>query len=289
MNEPIQIDDEFKSLIPPLTPDEYRQLEENCKRDGILDSLKVWHGVLVDGHNRLRISEEWDLNYQIEEMDFPDRQAVVRWIILNQFGRRNLSAYDRSVLALKLKTMIAEQKEKNLHLSKGRGVKGGQKSDNLNDTKKELAKVAGVSHDTIHKVEVIEQKAPEATKQQVKSGEKSINQAYLEVKEKERKKLDLSAKTSLEKAEQRHDDFQNSKTVSIQDAEQDKKDSVEIAAGRKNELWNALKKILFWNASKTDFSIISKKTIGTNGIADLVNDLDVAISTLAKIREEIRR
>lgn len=285
MNESVVIDPEFQSLIPPLSQDEYRQLEENCRRDGILDSLKVWHGILIDGHNRFRISEEWDLNYRTEEMDFPDRNAVIRWIILNQFGRRNLSAYDRSLLALKLKPMI----EKRAKETQGNRNDICQKSDKSTDTKKELAKVAGVSHDTIHRVEVIEQKAPEATKQQVKSGEKSINQAYLEVREKERKKLDLSAKASLEKAEQRHDDFQNSKTVSIRDAEQDKNDSAEIATGRKNELWNAIKKILFWNASKTDFSIISKKTIGANEIADLFNDLDMAISTLTKIREEIRR
>ncbi len=33
------------------------------------------------------------------------------------------------------------------------------------DTRQELAKVAGVSHDTIHKVEKIEEKAPEEIKE----------------------------------------------------------------------------------------------------------------------------
>ena len=46
------------------------------------------------------------------------------------------------------------------------------------ETREELAKVAGVSHDTIAKVEKIERKAPEAVKKQLRTGEISINKAY---------------------------------------------------------------------------------------------------------------
>lgn len=38
----IQIDTEFKALIPPLAADELRQLEENILRDGCRDPLVVW-------------------------------------------------------------------------------------------------------------------------------------------------------------------------------------------------------------------------------------------------------
>ncbi len=61
----------------------------------------------------------------------------------------------RGELALKRKHIIAAKAKKNQQLSEGRGVKGCQNSDNLIervDTKKELAKIAGVSHDTIARV-----------------------------------------------------------------------------------------------------------------------------------------
>jgi len=47
-----------------------------------------------------------------------------------------------------LESLIAEMAKENQKLSEGKGC---QKSDKVNpiDTKKELAKVAGVSHDTI--------------------------------------------------------------------------------------------------------------------------------------------
>ena len=37
----IRIDPEFESLIPPLTADEFKQLEENCVAEGIRDPLVV--------------------------------------------------------------------------------------------------------------------------------------------------------------------------------------------------------------------------------------------------------
>ena len=77
------------------------------------------------------------------------------WIIENQFGRRNLQPYTKTNLALQLEPLIAFKAKANQSLSDGRGKKGCQISDNLNvaiDTKKEIAKVADVSHDTVAKV-----------------------------------------------------------------------------------------------------------------------------------------
>lgn len=172
------IDEEFQKLIPPLTDDEYRQLEENCIKEGIREAILVWDRgddlVIVDGHNRYQIARKNGLRWNHKVMNFESREDVKEWIIKNQFGRRNLSAYDRSILALKLKPVIAEKAKANLH----QGQKPLQKSANPIDTREELAKVAGVSHDTIHKVEKIEAEATPQIKQAVRDGKLSINQAY---------------------------------------------------------------------------------------------------------------
>ena len=98
---------------------------------------------------------------------------VIIWIIKNQFGRRNLSAYDRSILALKLKPVIAAKaKEKQISTLKQNADTVSQKSDEREEfsTKKEIAKAAGVSHDTIAKVEKIEAQASPEVKAALKSG-----------------------------------------------------------------------------------------------------------------------
>ena len=183
----ITIDNDFQNLIPPLTDEEFAQLEKNILRDGIRDALITWHGILIDGHNRYRIAQKYGLTYRTVEKQFTDRNDAERWIILNQFGRRNLSAYDRSILALKLKPIIAEKAKENLKVGAEITNTGLQKSVKAVNTQKELAKVAGVSHDTIAKVEKIQAKASPEIKSAIKAGEMSINQAYQTVKREEKK------------------------------------------------------------------------------------------------------
>lgn len=216
------VDKEFQSLIPPLSEEEYAGLEQSILGEGCRDAIVIWREsvfangsqeetdppmiksdpIIVDGHNRYEICTRHGIPFKTTELDAYSRDEVTRWIITNQFSRRNLSAYDRSLLALKLKPMIAEKAEKNLHLSDGKGC---QKPDKVKtvDTKKELATIAGVSHDTIHKVETIEKKATPEVKSQIKSGEKSINQAYQEVRRAEKESArEEKRQENAEKVEQ---------------------------------------------------------------------------------------
>lgn len=176
-----KIDKEFKELIPPLSPDEYLMLEENCKNYRIRDALVVGvfpgsdGAVLIDGHNRYEIARKHNLAFETKRIDFPSREDAIDWIIRNQLGRRNIPKYVRGELILKLKPVIAEKAKAN----QGTRTDICQNSDKSSiDTKKELAKLAGVSHDTIHKVEKIKEKASEEAKQALRRGEMSINQVY---------------------------------------------------------------------------------------------------------------
>ena len=89
----LRIDPEFASRIPPLTDDEYQQLEANILEDGVvINPIIVWNGVIVDGHNRFRILEKHPhIKYTVYEKSFVDRFTVLAWICKNQLGRRNLT------------------------------------------------------------------------------------------------------------------------------------------------------------------------------------------------------
>ena len=176
------IDEEFQNLIPPLSEDEFKQLEENILRDGIQDPIKTWQGVIIDGHNRHKIAKTHGLKFQTIEMQFATREDAVIWIIKNQFGRRNLSAYDRSILALKLKPVIAAKAKEQQIRKPTESVPQKSAEQKPIETRKEIAKVAGVSHDTISKVEKIEELATPELKAKLKSGELSINAAYNRIK-----------------------------------------------------------------------------------------------------------
>ena len=186
--EKLEIKEEFKKLIPALTQEEFKQLEENCLAEGIREAILTWNGFIIDGHNRYEIANKWNLDFQTKNKHFEDEEAVKEWMILNQFGRRNLSNYQRSVLALELESLFREKaKENQIRTTENRVRQISDKQEI--DTKKELAKVASVSHDTIAKVKVIQEKAPEEVKAKLQTGEVSINQAYKEIKKEERIEL----------------------------------------------------------------------------------------------------
>ena len=184
----MQIKDEFKKLIPALSVEEFKQLEQNCLAEGIREKIITWNGFIIDGHNRFEIATRWNLEYESESKRFKDENEVKEWMIHNQFGRRNLSNYQRSVLALELESVFSARAKEKQKLSEGKGI---QKSEDLKQSEvvtiKEVAKVANVSHDTIAKVKVIEAKATPEVKAQLSTGEVSINQAYQEIKKEEKK------------------------------------------------------------------------------------------------------
>jgi phage N-6-adenine-methyltransferase len=186
----LRTDPEFKSLIPPLSPEEYSDLEGLLLDEGCKVAITVWNGVIAEGHNRYEICTKHGISFQIdhERLTNKNRDDVKLWIIKNQFGRRNLSDYQRAQLALQSKYLIAARAKENLKTAEP-GVRGGsgcQNSDKAIDTKKELATLAGVSHDTINKVEKIEKAASPELKDLVKNGEISINAAATVIKVQEK-------------------------------------------------------------------------------------------------------
>jgi len=183
----LEIDAEFASLIPPLSAEEFMQLEANIVADGCRDPLIAWGNILIDGHNRLRICEKHGIRYQVVERSFVDRDEAIQYIILNQFGRRNLSVADRCLLALKLEPVFRAQAKKNQKQSPGRGKKGSPHVANLFpniDIRRKLAKIAGVGHTTIARVKLIATEGTPEHIERIRQGGKgnSIRAVFFEVR-----------------------------------------------------------------------------------------------------------
>jgi DNA modification methylase len=194
----LKIKEEFKKLIPPLTAEEFTQLENNCLDEGIRDAIITWNGYIIDGHNRYEIVKRWGIEYKTIEKYFDSEEDVKEWMILNQFGRRNLSNYQRSILALDLEDVFRVKAKLNQGIRTDILQKSAESLKPIN-TRQELAKVANVSHDTISKVKTIEQKASPEIKEKLTTGEISINQAYQNIKKEEKKENFEKKKNEFEK------------------------------------------------------------------------------------------
>jgi hypothetical protein len=118
------INPELQSLIPPLTAEEYQQLTNNIIAEGIREAILTWDGTIVDGHNRYAIANDLGLPFTTKALQFADLNECKEWMIRNQFGRRNLQAFQRSVLALELEQVFRDKAKANQIRGQGPASQG---------------------------------------------------------------------------------------------------------------------------------------------------------------------
>ncbi len=163
----------FKNLLRRQSKDEHDGLRKDIEERGCITPLVVWRSqdryFLVDGHNRHQICTELKIPCFIHIEFFDTEEDVKIFIIKHQLERRNLTVYERGKYALQLKKLVSQKAKLN------QGKKG---TITPIDTKKELAKIADISHDTIHRIESIEKNAIPDVIKKVSNNEISINTAF---------------------------------------------------------------------------------------------------------------
>lgn len=154
MNEILKINPKFEQIIPPLTADEFAQLEENILKVGrVIEPIQVWKGFIVDGHHRYKIVQKYpEVTYTTCEREFESEIEAVDWICGYQLGRRNLNDIARKVLTAQ-KYQAIKQMGKfhgNQHtLPKKSGLVDNQPDHNAHGTRSVLANELGVTNDYI--------------------------------------------------------------------------------------------------------------------------------------------
>ena len=181
----LKIDPELRDLIPPLSEEEHRMLEDSIVRDGCDTPLIVWNDTIVDGHNRYDICRKHGVPFFYEVRSFADKEAAMFWMLEHQLARRNLEPYQRAEIMLKYAPILRRDAAKRQATSTG-GAEPQLRpnlaeADHKPFTRDQLAKMAGVSHGTLDKVKMLDARADEETKKKLRIGEVSIHKAYTDL------------------------------------------------------------------------------------------------------------
>lgn len=201
----IVINEELQKYIDPLTPNEYAALERSLLAEGCRDALVLWGEVLIDGHNRYEICSKYDLPYKTVQNDsFKSLDDVLLWMIDNQLGRRSVSDFQRGMLALRKRDIIAARTKAEATPARNDGAaaddagasadpaaasgddarsEGGDPPWHADDstgrikTREDIARAAGVSSATISQIDRIRKTAAPELVEAVRAGTISINAA----------------------------------------------------------------------------------------------------------------
>ena len=191
--EDLVVDPEFEALLPALSPEEFKNLEQSILKNGLLDPIKVWEEpdtgrhIIIDGHNRYRILKKnsiywdcWNSYKYMYQDELPTRDDVKKWMLEQQLGRRNLSDIDKYEITQKFKS-VYEKRAKENQSAAGKGLTNLSKVN----TREEMAKAVGVSEGTYQKMDTVMKSDNLDLKEQLKAGEISVHKAYREVRKRE--------------------------------------------------------------------------------------------------------
>lgn len=197
--EEIVVLPELKAYIDPLTPDEYDALERSILDEGCRDALVLWGNVLVDGHNRFGICQKHGLPFKtIQNERFQNMEDIHLWMIDQHLGRRSVSDFQRGVLALRKREIIAERRAAAAAAVNAAKAESSAEApwdgdtdpavaqalantpkvpDQALDTREALARAARLSAGQVKMIETIQEKAAPEVVAAVKAGELSLNAA----------------------------------------------------------------------------------------------------------------
>jgi len=80
MQKKLKTSREFEMLSIPLAVEQQEELESSLMREGCLEPIMTWNGVIIDGHKRYRFCIEEGIEFSIEEKKFPSSEEAVSWI-----------------------------------------------------------------------------------------------------------------------------------------------------------------------------------------------------------------
>ena len=213
----IIVNEELKAYIDPLTPDEHAALERSILAEGCRDALVLWGDVLVDGHNRYGICQKHGLPFQtVQNTRFQSMEDVHLWMIDQHLGRRSVSDFQRGVLALRKREILAERRAQTIaatafrdeaatHDSIALTQTGAEPESNPLKSRADIAKVARLSNSQVVQIEKIQKQAAPELVAAVKSGVISINAAaaVASLPAEEQKSAALGGKDELKQAAKR--------------------------------------------------------------------------------------
>ncbi|MCW7540951.1 plasmid replication/partition related protein [Aquabacterium sp. A7-Y] len=178
----IKVNEELRAYIDPLTPEEHDALERSLLAEGCRDALVLWGDVLVDGHNRYGICRKHNIPFTtVQNPRFKSLEDVHLWMIDQHLGRRSVSDFQRGVLALRKKDILAARAQVETPAPDNAAeptpdTPPPPAPEPLN-TREAIAKAARISSNTVAQIEKIHKTAAPELVAAVKSGTISINAA----------------------------------------------------------------------------------------------------------------
>jgi DNA N-6-adenine-methyltransferase (Dam) len=180
---------EAAKLFPLLSEEGLSELAEDIKANGLLNSVVLFEGKVLDGRNRTIACKA--ANTTPTFIEWKESGSPTSWVISQNLHRRHLTASQKAVIALEAEPLFAEEAKERQKLGKQKVADPTIKGQ----ARDKAAVSVGVNRQYVSDAKRIQAKAPELIAK-IKSGEITIPEAKKQLGFKQSTRLMVSAESN---------------------------------------------------------------------------------------------
>ena len=197
-------------LIPEMDNDEYEALKADISGVGIINSIVIYEGMVLDGRHRYNISKE--LAIDIYARDFDESMDPVEYVVSENVRRRHLSKSQQAMIAAAVMDYLVEDAKKRQKKA-GEDTHGHRHQDeNLQvvetlpqavkeepskKAREQAGKLFNVSGRTVGDAQAVTRDGTDEERQAVTAGVKSVSSVAKEVRERKKAEPQPAAKQAF--------------------------------------------------------------------------------------------
>jgi ParB-like chromosome segregation protein Spo0J len=100
---------EICNIFPMMSEEEYRQLVQDIKANGLREPIWTYQGKIIDGRNRYLACMELGIEPRYREWD--GQGSLVQFVVSLNLHRRHLTSSQKAVIALEIEKWLAKEAE----------------------------------------------------------------------------------------------------------------------------------------------------------------------------------
>ena len=158
------------NILPDMSDEEYARLKESIAKNGVMEPVRFYEGLIADGRHRHLAATELSVPYERDDVDLPDGD-IVRYVLALNRDRRHLTVSQLAMVAVSAGEYYREQRV----LQKKRSdapwqMKHGKASKNL-------AKKLGIGSRMVERANQVKRSGSERLQDAVSEGVISVHVA----------------------------------------------------------------------------------------------------------------
>jgi N6-adenosine-specific RNA methylase IME4 len=176
---------DIANIFPMMGVEEFEQLKQDIKSNGLIEPINTYEGKILDGRNRWLACGEVGIEPRFETYQGDE---PVSFVISKNLKRRHLNGSQKAMIATEIKPALEEEaRKRQAHGMTAPGKTLVEQIPEASDgrARDKAGEVIGISGRYVAEAEKIKQEAPEYV-QPIMDGEMTITKAKREINRKER-------------------------------------------------------------------------------------------------------